>query len=142
MAVAPAPPRRPARHWRFARPTSGRMAGLLKDAGVAALIAALLALPFIGLETYDIGGGALGVRTHFDRVALCRRGGFRRPFRDPAVPPAPYRRLAGQRPAAGAGRGLEQPPRRPDHGIGVAFAVALPFLPFSSRYLVDLGTTC
>jgi branched-chain amino acid transport system permease protein len=25
--------------------------------------------------------------------------------------------------------------------LGVAFAVALPFLPFSSRYLVDLGTT-
>ena len=45
-------------------------ADLAKDALVAAVIAGLLALPFVGLETYDIGGGALGVRSHFDRVAI------------------------------------------------------------------------
>src|SRR6516225_8705383 len=31
---------------------------------------ALLALPLVGLQTYDIGGGALGIRTHFDWVAI------------------------------------------------------------------------
>ncbi len=43
---------------------------LLKDAGLAALVAVLLALPLVGLQTYDIGGGALGIRTHFDWVAI------------------------------------------------------------------------
>src|SRR5207245_1450734 len=44
-------------------------APLLKDAVLAALVAVLLALPLVGLQTYDIGGGALGIRTHFDWVA-------------------------------------------------------------------------
>jgi hypothetical protein len=34
---------------------------LLKDAILAALVAILLALPLVGLQTYDIGGGALGI---------------------------------------------------------------------------------
>src|SRR5437868_14943565 len=42
----------------------------LKDAVLAALVAVLLALPLVGLQTYDIGGGALGIRTHFDWVAI------------------------------------------------------------------------
>src|SRR5204862_6877179 len=45
-------------------------AGLLKDALLASLVAVLLALPMVGLQTYDIGGGALGIRTHFDWVAV------------------------------------------------------------------------
>jgi len=43
---------------------------ILKDALLAAVVAILLALPLVGLQTYDIGGGALGIRTHFDWVAL------------------------------------------------------------------------
>ena len=43
---------------------------LLKDAVLAALVAVLLALPLVGLQTYDIGGGALGIRTHFDWVLI------------------------------------------------------------------------
>ena len=45
-------------------------AAYLKDAVLAALVAALLALPLMGLQTYDIGGGALGIRTPFDWVAI------------------------------------------------------------------------
>src|SRR5215475_8674596 len=45
-------------------------APLLKDAVLAALVAVLLALPLMGLQTYDIGGGALGIRTHFNWVAI------------------------------------------------------------------------
>ena len=53
-----------------------------------------------------------------------------------------HRRRAGQRTAARAARRLGQPPCRADHRrSAIAFAVALPFLPFSSRYLIDLGTT-
>jgi hypothetical protein len=43
---------------------------LVKDAVLAALVAVFLALPLVGLQTYDIGGGALGIRTHFDWVAI------------------------------------------------------------------------
>src|ERR1700751_1420780 len=47
---------------------------LLKDAILAGLVAVLLALPIVGLQTYDVGGGALGIRTHFDWVALAGAG--------------------------------------------------------------------
>src|SRR5271165_693672 len=48
----------------------------LKDAMLAALVATLLALPLVGLQTYDIGGGALGIRTHFDWVAIAAAAVF------------------------------------------------------------------
>ncbi|MBV9815249.1 MAG: high-affinity branched-chain amino acid ABC transporter permease LivM [Alphaproteobacteria bacterium] len=115
-------------------------APLFKDAIVAALVAVLLALPLVGLQTYDIGGGALGIRTHFDWVAIAGAGVFsgrlglrvlqqfhpRRPGRNEALTS-----LAawGSRQAV------------PITVVGIAFAAALPFLPFSSRYLIDLGTT-
>ena len=100
------------------------------------------ALPFIGLETYDIGGGALGVRTHFDRLAIVVAAVFAGRFAVAAVPAraaipacrAAAGRWRGSRPGAAAAPS-------PITVLGVAFAVALPFLPFSSRYLVDLGTT-
>jgi branched-chain amino acid transport system permease protein len=116
-------------------------AGSLKDAALAGLVAALLALPLMGLQTYDIGGGALGIRTHFDWVAtaaaavfagrlvlrLYRLVHYARERRGETL----FTRLAawGSRQA------------RPITIAGIAFAVALPFLPFSSRYLIDLGTT-
>ena len=116
-------------------------AAQLKDAALAALVATLLGLPLIGLETYDIGGGALGIRTHFNWVAIaasavftgrlalrfCQR--FRR--RHGGSRETLFARLS----AWGNRRVL------PITLAGVALAVALPFLPFSSRYLVDLGTT-
>ena len=49
---------------------------VLKDAVIAALVATLLALPLMGLQTYDIGGGALGIRTHFDWVAMAAAAVF------------------------------------------------------------------
>ena len=113
----------------------------LKDAGLAALAATLLALPLMGLQTYDVGGGALGVRTRFDWVAvaaaavfagrlmlrICHRLTPRRESRSDGILAslaASTSRLAMQATLA-----------------GLVFAVALPFLPFSSRYLTDLGTT-
>jgi branched-chain amino acid transport system permease protein len=116
-------------------------APLLKDALLAAVIAALLALPLVGLQTYDIGGGALGVRTHFDWVAIAAAAVFAGRFALRLLPqfrtghsgarPTPISRLT-----AWTGRQAV-----PITLAGITFALALPFLPFSSRYLIDLGTT-
>ncbi len=114
---------------------------LLKDAVLAALVAILLALPLVGLQTYDVGGGALGIRTHFDWVAIAGAAVFagrlalrvlRQLYRTrPAAEARVFRSLA----AWGSRQVL------PITLAGIGFAAVLPFLPFSSRYLIDLGTT-
>ncbi len=137
MAVVPAPPAAAD----IATRRGVEWPDLFKDAVVAALIAGALGLPFIGLETYDIGGGALGVRTHFARVGLIVAAVFAGRF---AIQLFRQRRHPG---LPGSGRPLARVAAWSSHRavpitvIGVALAVALPFLPFSSRYLVDLGTT-
>ena len=114
---------------------------VLKDAILAGLVATLLALPLMGLQTYDVGGGALGIRTHFDWVVVAAAAVFVGRL-------ALYgrRQLYRGRTRSGgtvftqlAAWGNRQ--ALPIAVAGIAFAVALPFLPFSSRYLVDLGTT-
>ncbi len=114
---------------------------LLKDSVLAALVAVLLALPLVGLQTYDIGGGALGIRTHFDWVAIAGAAVFagrlglrvlRQLYRDR---PKNRARVLTSLAAWGNRQVL------PITLAGIGLAVALPFLPFSSRYLVDLGTT-
>ena len=115
--------------------------GPLKDAALAALVAALLALPLIGLQTYDVGGGALGVRTHFDWVAIAAAAVFagrlalRLRHRLHRARERSGERII-TRLAVWANRRV-----LPITLAGIGFAVALPFLPFSSRYLIDLGTT-
>jgi branched-chain amino acid transport system permease protein len=118
-------------------------ANLAKDALVAAIVAGLLALPFIGLETYDIGGGALGVRSHFDRIAIAMLAVFAGRFLLQLL----YRKYRGGQPSSGAaGPMVRLAAWVGRHAlaitlVGVACAIALPFLPGSSRYLIDLGTT-
>jgi branched-chain amino acid transport system permease protein len=115
--------------------------GSLKDAVLAGLMAVLLALPLMGLQTYDIGGGALGIRTHFDWVAITAVSVFAgrlvlRIYRQVHYSrERPGETLFTRLAAWGSRRVL------PITIAGIAFAVALPFLPFSSRYLIDLGTT-
>jgi branched-chain amino acid transport system permease protein len=113
----------------------------LKDTVLAALVAALLALPLMGLQTYDIGGGALGIRTHFDWVAITAAAVFagRLALR---LWPRLHRR-SDRRGDTGFARLAAWAHRRlfAITLAGVGLAVALPFLPFSSRYLIDLGTT-
>jgi len=116
-------------------------AALFKDAILAALVATLLALPLVGMQTYDIGGGALGIRTHLDRVVMIAAAVFvgrlvwrlrpRRHRRAKTSGDTVFSRLAAWSSRQTSLIAV----------AGIAFAVALPFLPFSSRYLIDLGTT-
>jgi len=116
-------------------------AAYLKDAVLAGLAAALLALPLMGLQTYDIGGGALGIRTHFDWVAIAAAAVFAGRLALRLWPRLHHRR--DRRGDTGFARFAAWANRRlfAITLAGIAVAVALPFLPFSSRYLIDLGTT-
>jgi branched-chain amino acid transport system permease protein len=113
---------------------------LVTDSALAAFVAMLLALPLVGLESYDIGGGALGIRTHFNWVAIAGvavfAGRFALLLLHEVRGAARWRPRPLALPAGWAGR------LSPAITVtGIALALALPFLPFSSRYLIDLGTT-
>ena len=116
-------------------------AALLKDALIAAAIAALLALPLVGLQTYDVGGGALGIRTHFDWVAIAAVAVFAGRLALRLFPGLLPRRSAGWSIRLTGIALWARGQMLPIVMVGIGFAVALPFLPFSSRYLIDLGTT-
>lgn len=111
---------------------------LLKDAGLAALVALALAVPMVGFRTVDRIDG-LAIETRFGWVAIAVLAVF-------------------------AGRLLMRyllalrGPKRESQSIlerigsvptlytqlfalaGIAFAFALPFLPFANRYTVDIAT--
>ena len=114
---------------------------LLKDGILAGLVAVLLALPLVGLQTYDIGGGALGIRTHFDWVVIAGVAVFAGRLALRLLQQIYRARPTGRSAvfASLAAWGNRQAVLITLAGI--ACAGALPFLPFSSRYLIDLGTT-
>ncbi len=114
---------------------------LLKDAVLAALVAVLLALPLVGLQTYDIGGGALGIRTHFDWVAVAGAAVFAGRLALRVLQQLYRTRPTGRAMALTSFAAWGSRQVLPITLLGIGFAVALPFLPFSSRYLIDLGTT-
>jgi branched-chain amino acid transport system permease protein len=128
-AAAPAPPRLAA----------GR---LIKDAVLAALVALALAVPLVGFQTVEIGGSGLTIRTRFDWVAIGVASAFlgrlalgfwraAREGRPAASTSGPARAVVAFAARHGTAIGA----------LGLGFAVVLPFLPFSSRYLIDLATT-
>jgi branched-chain amino acid transport system permease protein len=114
---------------------------LLKDAGLAALVAVLLALPLVGMQTYDIGGGALGIRTHFDWVAIAGATVFAGRLALRVLQQLYRSRPTGRARVLTSLAAWGNRQVLPITFLGIGFAVALPFLPFSSRYLIDLGTT-
>jgi branched-chain amino acid transport system permease protein len=114
---------------------------LLKDAMLAALVAVLLALPLVGLQTYDIGGGALGIRTHFDWVAIAGAAVFAGRLALRVLQQLYRTRPTGRATVLTSLAAWGSRQVLPITLLGIGFAVALPFLPFSSRYLIDLGTT-
>jgi len=116
-------------------------AALIKDAVLAALVATLLALPLMGLQTYDIGGGALGIRTHFDWVAITAAAVFAGRLTLNLRQQLRRSRIRGVESAFAHLAAWGNRRVRLITLAGIALAVALPLLPFSSRYLIDLGTT-
>lgn len=118
----------------------------LKDAIMAAGVAALLALPLIGFETVDTGG-PLGIKTRFDYIVyaaiavfLGRLGmriafDWRRSYRERIVQAEPTNvdrkellAIIGQK----ADKWLMP--------VLIGFAIIMPFLPFANRTVIDLGT--
>jgi len=108
----------------------------LRDAGISALLTLILALPFFGLRTVE-QAGSLAIETRFSWVvmavvaAFCGRllflfiarlrpttGWISLPNFMPAVRPYAYRIMIA----------------------AIVFALLLPVLPFSNRYLIDLAT--
>jgi branched-chain amino acid transport system permease protein len=116
-------------------------APLFKDALLAALVAVLLALPLVGLQTYDIGGGALGIRTHFDWVAIAAAAVFGGRLALRLYPQLRTDRTKKDKTTINRVAVWASHQVLPITIAGIAFAIALPFLPFSSRYLIDLGAT-
>lgn len=125
------------------RAARGRpIVGLLKEAAIAAFVALLLAIPFLGFQTVEGSSASLKLVFHPDRViwaVLIVFAGrlamaFARETRANAVPKAPGKvlpRLA----RAFEGRSAIFA------AFGIGLAVVMPFLPFADRYWVDVGTT-
>src|SRR5260221_4651940 len=111
------------------------LSGRLKDAAAAAVVTLILAVPLVGLRTVD-QGGVLGIETRWDwvligvlvvvagRLAMGALGG---------AWSAASARVARALPS-GSVIGWLAP-------AAIGFAIALPFLPFADRYVIDVGTT-
>jgi branched-chain amino acid transport system permease protein len=108
----------------------------LIEAGLAALVALLLAIPLIGIRLTE-GLQGLGIETRFHwvawgvgvvffgRLALAMARGSRGDLlaRLPSVPKAPV----------GTGKAIA--------GLLLALAFIMPFLPFADRYMVEIAIT-
>jgi len=110
--------------------------GRIKEAALAGLVAFALALPLAGIETTGAETGP-GFVTRFDWVAIAVSAVFCGKLLLGFLPSQllPHQRAA-RSVAASEGRTILY------IGLGAAaFALALPLMPFSSRYLVDLATS-
>ncbi len=120
-------------------PRAVAVPAILKEAGLAALVALALAVPLVGFQTVD-KGGVLGINTRFDWVLMATGAVF------------VGRLLLAYRRATRVQKTSEGPgllskfnaaihPYIPWLAVAaVLFAFALPFTPFSNRYVVDVAT--
>lgn len=118
----------------------------LKDAILAAGVAALLALPLIGFETIDTGG-PLGIKTRFDYIAYAAIAVFlgrfgmrlafdwRRNYRERLMQAEPTKVDRKELLAV-----LGQKADKWLMPVLIGFALIMPFLPFANRTVIDLGT--
>lgn len=112
----------------------------LADAGLAALLAALLGIPFIGMTTVDVAG-RLVVQTRWHwllgaaAIIFAGRLGVRFLFE--------CRQRVGQRPRAAPSEGSSPAARwsRQAGALAIAIAIALPVIFHDNRYVVDTATT-
>ncbi|HTC18622.1 MAG TPA: high-affinity branched-chain amino acid ABC transporter permease LivM [Stellaceae bacterium] len=110
--------------------------GRLKEAALAACVAFALALPLVGIETTDAESGP-GFVTRFNWVAIAVAAVF---FGKLVLSFLPDEILPQQR-AARSVAASESRTILLIGAAGAAAALALPLMPFSSRYLVDLATS-
>jgi branched-chain amino acid transport system permease protein len=118
--------------------TAQAWAGRLKGAALAALVALALAVPLVGIDTNVTEMGGPGFTTRFAWVVIAVAAVFAGRLALGFLPHFHWIASPGlrRRTTLKAGRGVFL--------IGLAaalLALALPVLPFSSRYLVDLATT-
>ena len=115
------------------------LSAAVKDAGLTAAVAFVLALPLVGFRATDVGGGLI-VETRFGWVAVATVAVFAgRLLLTLLRGTARWGNVAHKRFARfGA---LAQIALRRLGLVGLAFAILLPFLPFADRYWIDLGTT-
>ncbi len=108
----------------------------LKESALAALVAAGLALPLLGFRTVqEIGGLTLTYRWHW--VLIAATAVFVGRFVFALYRAAPKREKGGlERRSIGA---VVSPLMIFIVPSAVAFAVVMPFLPFSSRYVLDIA---
>jgi branched-chain amino acid transport system permease protein len=122
--------------------------GRVKDAAIAALVAAVLALPLLGFETIDTGG-PLGVRARFHYVLYAALGVFVGRLVFMALVDLWRERQMDKAQEALPVSGVAKPDRMAQIGkfadrwllpLMIGFAVILPFMPFADRTVVDLAT--
>ncbi|MEC9454352.1 MAG: high-affinity branched-chain amino acid ABC transporter permease LivM [Pseudomonadota bacterium] len=116
------------------------VAAALKESGLAALVALGLSVIIVGIRIVDVKGG-LSFDTRFMWVGIAVAGVFAGRFvlaarRQITRPKASERRedIADN---IGAGVQLFSKYAAP---VLIAFAIALPFMPFANRYIVDVAT--
>jgi branched-chain amino acid transport system permease protein len=112
----------------------------LRDAGLAAFVSLALFLPIMGMRTVSAPGG-LRLDFRFDGVAI----GVAAVFAGKLLL-AILRGLPRPAPSPGPGVMTRVSTFFTEQGLwiavlGIGFALVLPFLPFSNRYVIDVATT-
>jgi len=121
-----------------APPPASRLRRALIDAGLAAFVAVVLAIPLVGFETLD-SGPVIELATRFDWVLYAAIAVFLGRLAIAGLVAARSARsgpLPGSAPLAAVARRLS-PTVMPAF---VGAALVLPFLPFADRTVIDLGT--
>jgi branched-chain amino acid transport system permease protein len=109
-----------------------------REGAWAAVAALALAIPLVGFQTTE-SGGTLGLAYRFHWVAIAVGVVFFGRFAYAAARALwPAARATDLLSRAGASLGTAQ---KPLVVVGLVLAVLLPVLPFSNRYVIDLGTT-
>ncbi len=110
-----------------------KVAALAKESAFAAFVALILAIPLVGFDTVEANGG-IGIESRMSWVGIAVLAVFLGRI---AIGLLPRRAPSLVLP----GTGFLSRHIRVLGICGIVVAVALPFLPGSSRYLVDLATT-
>jgi branched-chain amino acid transport system permease protein len=112
----------------------------LKEAGLAALVAFVLFLPLVGMQTVNVEGG-LGLNFRFDWVVIGTATVFAGRLLLAAARTVPTSSLVAVTAPLRRIPALVSPYQRHLAFAGVFFAFVMPFMPFANRYVVDIGTT-